>query len=312
MGELRKDYILDQWVLITEKRGKRPHEFKQAKPVIKEGICYFCPGNEDKTPPEIGRIGNDKWLVRWFENKFPAVDQAGHPGTKTDNRFYTYGDAYGHHTIIVETRDHNKQLCDLTVPEIVRVFDAYQNRIDELNQKYGVAYVNVFKNHGPMAGTSIVHSHSQVITTDIIPSRILAEALACSKFTSCPYCDIIQREKDSERRCYENNSFVAFAPYASRYNFEIWIFPKQHARHLHETNLHDLADILKKVLTKLHELNVSYNYALHYAPKDHDLHFHIEVYPEIAVWGGFERGSNMIINAVPPEKAAQFYRGEND
>jgi len=310
VGELRKDYILDQWVLINEKRGKRPHEFKQESATIKEGTCYFCPGNEKLTPPEIGRIGKDKWLVRWFENKFAAVNQKGHPGTRTDNKFYTFGDNFGHHEIIVETREHNKQLADLKVPESVKVLEAYQNRIDELNVKYGVSYVNVFKNHGPLAGTSIVHSHSQVIATDIVPQRILAEALAARKFVSCPYCEIVQKEKDSERRCFENKSYVAFTPYASRYNFEIWIFPKKHARHMHETDLNDLAEILKKVLGKLHDLNVSYNYALHYAPKDHDLHFHIEVYPEIAIWGGFERGSNLIINAVSPEKAAKFYRGE--
>ncbi len=179
-----------------------------------------------------------------------------------------------------------------------------------LKKKYGIPYVNVFKNHGPMAGTSIVHSHSQVIATSIIPPRVLAEALACRKFISCPYCEIVKTEKKSDRKCFENKTYVAFAPYASQYNFEVWIFPKKHARHLHETNLEDLAEILKKVLAKLHGLNVSYNYALHYAPKEHDLHFHIEVYPEIAIWGGFERGSNLIINSVSPEKAAAFYRGE--
>ena len=26
MGELRKDYVLDQWVIIAAKRGQRPHE----------------------------------------------------------------------------------------------------------------------------------------------------------------------------------------------------------------------------------------------------------------------------------------------
>ncbi|MEM4247186.1 MAG: galactose-1-phosphate uridylyltransferase, partial [Candidatus Woesearchaeota archaeon] len=67
---------------------------------------------------------------------------------------------------------------------------------------------------------------------------------------------------------------------------------------------------LQKVLKKVAELNVSYNMHVTYSPEGEDLHFHIEVIPEIAIWGGFERGSGAVINSVMPENAAAFYRGE--
>ena len=57
--ELRKDYLLDRWVIISEKRSERPRQFDSAKHEKQEGVCYFCPGNENLTPPEIARI-NDK------------------------------------------------------------------------------------------------------------------------------------------------------------------------------------------------------------------------------------------------------------
>jgi UDPglucose--hexose-1-phosphate uridylyltransferase len=40
------------------------------------------------------------------------------------------------------------------------------------------------------------------------------------------------------------------------------------------------------------------------------LHFHIEICPRINIYGGFELGTDIIINSVSPETAARFYRGE--
>lgn len=313
MGELRKDYILDRWVIYSAGRGARPKEFRQ-EPVhaVQEGPCFFCPGNEHLTPPEIGRISaKGRWRLRWFANKFPALEPQGPALPRTDNRFFTFASNYGHHEVIVETPDHQRQLAELSVHEIADVLGVYQNRIAELGKKPNIQYVNVIKNHGYHAGTSIVHTHSQVFATAFVPPAVQEKVMAVRKFLKCPYCDIVAAEKDSERRCFENNAWVAFCPYASRYNYEVWIFPKKHLRALGDVNnLDQLADILKRVLGRLAALGCSYNYYLTNAPGNEDLHFHIEVLPQIALWGGLERGSGAIINSVLPETAAAFYRGE--
>ncbi|MBI4450538.1 galactose-1-phosphate uridylyltransferase, partial [Candidatus Woesearchaeota archaeon] len=120
MGELRKDYILDRYVVISAGRGKRPREFKQPKPEIIEESCFFCPGHEQLTPPEIGRIaGKDGWQVRWFANKFAAFAPEGNALLRTDNRFFTFASNYGHHEVIVETPDHTRQLSELSMDEIL-------------------------------------------------------------------------------------------------------------------------------------------------------------------------------------------------
>ncbi len=311
MGELRKDYILDRWVLYSAGRGARPKEFKP-EPVhtVQEGPCFFCPGNERLTPPEIGRIGTKQWRVRWFANKFPALEPEGTAVPRTNNRFFTVANNYGFHEVIVETPLHAKQLADMNLREIADVLGVYQNRIAELGKKPNIRYVNVIKNHGYHAGTSIVHTHSQVFATAIVPPAVRDKIAAIRRFLRCPYCDIVAAEKAGERHCFENKDFVAFCPYASRYNYEVWIFPKRHIRTLAQANLDLLADILKRVLVRVSALNVSYNLFVTYAPSDEDLHFHIEVMPQIAIWGGLERGSRVVINSVMPEVAAKFYRGE--
>lgn len=318
VGELRKDYILDRWVIISQGRQLRPKQFSEQPIKKEEGVCVFCPGNESLATKELGRITkNGTWLMRWFDNKFPAlVEQDCGFEIKTDNRFYTFSKPCGDHEIVVETNEHSKQLWELDVGQICALFKVFKDRISQLSKKKYVSYVNVFKNHGPSGGTSLVHSHSQIMATSFVPSVVMEKVFASRKFVECPYCQIIESEKNSFRRCFENNSWIAFTPYASRFNYEIWVFPKKHARNLEELDYLDsfdsLADIMKKVLLKLKELNCSYNFCLHYSPAGHDLHFHIEILPRIAIWGGFELGTNAVINSVSPEDAAKFYRGETN
>ena len=70
MNELRKDYVLDRWVIIATGRGKRPHQFKSEKQDKAIDVCFFCPGNENMTPPEIDRVEEDgNWVIRVFKRQ---------------------------------------------------------------------------------------------------------------------------------------------------------------------------------------------------------------------------------------------------
>jgi UDPglucose--hexose-1-phosphate uridylyltransferase len=312
MGELRKDYILDRYAIIATERGRRPHQFEQKPADKKVDMCFFCPGNENTTPPEIGRTeANGKWKMRWFPNKFPAVQPKGNFVVRTDNTFFTFSDAFGYHEVIVETPDHEKELADLSVQDIKELLKVYALRINELGKKEGVKYVCLFKNSGKEAGTSIIHTHTQIITCNHVPKDVDDEIWATCQYPGCPYCSIIEIEKGSFRRCYENRTFVAFAPYASRFPFEIWVFPKRHVKtmdELRDDEYNDFADIMSRILKKLHKLNAPYNFFIHYAPEGKDLHLHLEVTPRLATWAGFELSSGVIINAMPPEQAAEYYR----
>jgi len=306
-GELRKDYILDRWVIISGNRANRPVEYAKPESSEHTSSCHFCPGNEDSTPTEIGRSPDTgKWKVRWFENKFPAMKPEGKYQVKTDNSFYTFSQPYGYAWILVETPD-KRQLAELTIDEITLILKTYVRIIQDLEKKENVAYVGICKNSGREAGASIIHSHSQIITLPFMPNALKDEMNAMRKYSSCPYCKIISTEKQSARRAYENEEWVAFCPYASRYNYELWFFPKEHVNRMEKTDIRKLADILKQALLKLHKIGASYNFSLHYF-KDSDMHFHIELQPRLARWGALEQSTDVIINTVPPEKAAEFYR----
>ena len=313
MGILRKDYILDRWVYYSTERKKRPFEFRKEEVIKESKICFFCPGSEHLTPKEIGRVEEKgTWKIRWFPNKFPAVELKGN-AKLAKNKFFAHSDAYGRHEVIAETSEHKKQLADLSVEHIMEILEVYALRMKTLSQLKGIKYVTIFKNHGVFGGTSLVHSHTQIMAISILPKEIMDEINAAKKHKKCPYCNIIKIESKTKREVFENKNFIAIAPFASRFNFEVWIFSKKHKKNITEfddNELKDLAVILKKILLKLKRLNASYNYYLHYAPQGFDLHFHIEVSPRFAKWGGFELSTGAIINSVMPEDAARFYRSK--
>jgi UDPglucose--hexose-1-phosphate uridylyltransferase len=313
MGILRKDYILDRWVYFATSRKKRPHEYKKDASIVRPKVCLFCPHNEKLTPPEIGRVEyKNSWKIRWFLNKFPAVDLSGNSKSRKRGNLIE-ADSYGIHEIIAETNHHRSQMSDLPVEHIRDILEVYKIRIKYLSEKKDIKYVQVFKNHGKDAGTSLVHSHSQVVGLNMVPQTVTDECLACSKSKRCPYCKIVKQESKSKRKIFETQNVIAFAPYASRFNYEAWVFLKRHKRTLEEltdSELYDLAKALKLILVKLKKINASYNFYLHYSPDKKDLHLHFEITPRIATWAGFEISTNFIINSVLPEDAAKFYRGK--
>jgi len=242
------------------------------------------------------------------------VDKKGNPKIDTHDRFFTFADAYGDHEVIVETPDHSKQMYDLDEAELTDLLKVYRGRIDELGNQPNIKYVSVFKNEGKKAGTSIIHSHSQLISLNTVPPRVRHKIEGAKKFPSCPYCDVVKIEAQGDRKVYEDDTFLTFTPYASRFNFEAWIFPKEHKKtfmDFSDDELAVLASHIKRILVKLKELNANFNMVIYYSPKGEDLHFHIEFLPRIATHAGFELETGVIINAVAPEVAAQFYKGEH-
>lgn len=315
MNELRKDYVLDRWVIFSSERARRPMDFVSTKVEYPVGLCYFCPRNEHTTPPEIGRLERDgKWYVRWFPNKFPAT--AENKGVLSTGLLRSEA-AFGRHEIIVETPVHDGEFEDLPAADIASVFDVCDSRISELRKIDGVRYVLVFKNRGRDAGASLAHTHFQVIALPKVPTVVEREADSSAEYLRkngrCLFCDIAAAESGSKREIYGDGDVIAFAPFASRFPFETWVMPKRHVKGWGELNSgekNSFADAVKKILLSLDRMinKPPYNFYLHVSPQNADLHFHLEMCPKLSIQAGFELGSDMFINVVLPESAALHYK----
>ena len=56
--------------------------------------------------------------------------------------------------------------------------------------------------------------------------------------------------------------------------------------------------------------DVAYNLVFHTAPHHYSgaYHWHIHLFPKLVTTAGFERGTGVMINIVPPEQAAEQLR----
>jgi UDPglucose--hexose-1-phosphate uridylyltransferase len=328
-NELRKDYLLDRWVVIACQRKKRPTDF--AKPTAQrkqQGLCAFCPGNERMTPqavllylPKNGGIQKTadrngerpcNWLVRVVPNLYPAFMPPSQEEEKYAESDFTVERATGHHEVLIESPQHDEHIGAARVSQVVHVVNAYIDRFRELSSKPYVKYVSIFRNHGLEAGASLSHTHTQIIATCSIPKTVEDELkVSEAKFKKdkrCIFCETIEKEKRSPRFIWENDDYLVFAPWASVHPFEFWLFPKEHQccfRDLSKSQVKSLAEAMRVSLGGLKSIlnDPPYNFGFHQICSE-PYHWHLEVYPRLSIWAGFEKSTGMFINVVAPEDAA--------
>jgi UDPglucose--hexose-1-phosphate uridylyltransferase len=337
MPELRKDPVIGRWVIIATERAKRPDQFSGAAQVVPEDKpCPFCEGRESATPPEIYAIRPNNSSVNkpgWELRVVPSISPFLKIEGELERRgmgLYDMMNGIGAHEIIIETNQHIANIGDLAEEQIAKVITCYIERMTDLEKDKRFKYVLLFKNYGWSAGGgSVRHSRSQLIATPVNPKRVKEELVGARNYYDyherCVFCDMIRQELEAkDRLIFELDGFIAIAPFAARFPFEVWILPKEHACDFRTMNMEtrlNLARVLKKVLLKLKKgLNdPAYNYVLHTAPFkrpkvgywksiDHDYHWHIEIMPRLTRVAGFEWGTGFYICPLPPENAAKFLR----
>ncbi len=331
MPELRKDPVVGRWVIISTERSRRPTSFEPAPVPKSPSFCPFCPGHEDKTPPEVyayrpngGAPNSPGWQVRVVPNKFPALQIEGTLDRRGEG-LYDKMNGVGAHEVVIECPQHDLMLHELPVEHLAQMLAAYRARVLDLHRDRRFRYVLIFKNQGAGAGATIEHGHTQMIATPIIPRLVQEELEGSRRYFElkerCVFCDIIQQEtaeNDGRRVVTMNERFVALEPFAPRFPFETWILPRRHDAAFQSvedaSEFHDFAAILKDMLWRLDRaLNrPPYNFVIHTAPvSDGDLeyyHWHLEILPKLSRVAGFEIGSGFHINPTPPEDAAQYLR----
>lgn len=329
MPEFRKDPVIGRWVIISSERGKRPTDYKgESAPRRNGGFCPFCPGHEDKTPPEVLSYRKDGsapntagWDLRVVPNKFPALQIEGGLNRQGEGIFDKMN-GIGAHEVIIETPVHDATLASLGEKDVENVLWSFHDRVLDLKKDRRFKYILLFKNHGEAAGASLEHSHSQLIALPILPKRVREEIDGCKTYFSfkerCIYCDIIKQETDAGVRVIaENWDFIAISPYAPRFAFEMWVLPKNHGASFESAQKHEyenLAKILKDLLVRMDRVLDSppYNLIVQTSPF-HELvadfyHWRIEIMPKLTKVAGFEWGTGFYINPTLPEEAATFMR----
>jgi UDPglucose--hexose-1-phosphate uridylyltransferase len=194
--------------------------------------------------------------------------------------------------------------------------------VRDLKQDRRFRYIIIFKNHGAAAGSSVDHSHSQLIALPIVPREVRDEVDGAKAHYEvkerCVFCDILRQDTSDGRRVIaETSDMIALAPYAPRFPFETWILPRRHQSHFEDTPRQEVASLARLLVDILRRMsrvlrNPPYNLLIHSAPLAEAAgdfyHWHVEVIPKLTKVAGFEWATGFYVNPTAPEEAAQVLR----
>jgi UDPglucose--hexose-1-phosphate uridylyltransferase len=331
LPQLRQDLITGRWVAVATERARRPDSFTQAvkEAVAARDVCPFCPGHEAMTPPEVlayrapgGKPNSEGWWVRVVPNLYAAFRLEPDGQEQREGRFWQR-DAIGACEVLISSPDHLAPTPLLPRRQVEEIIQSYVDRYRHHAKDPNLEHLLILYNHGRPAGASLEHPHSQLYAISLIPPAFTEELQGGQRFYreqgGCVFCRTLDDElRAGTRIVFENDAFVAFAPYAARTPFETWIMPRRHMGSFGDLDLlrekPAFAEALQLTLKALRAgLNdPPFNYFIHSAPLKGDVgeeyHWHLELIPKLSTAAGFELGTGMWINVVKPEDAAGFLR----
>jgi UDPglucose--hexose-1-phosphate uridylyltransferase len=257
----------------------------------------------------------------------------GHPPTEIpfssyeivvfDNLFATFEAPQGAAEVVVYTDDHEGSFSTLAAERAEALMWVWRQRYEELAARADIDYVLIFENRGVEVGTTLHHPHGQIYGFPFLPPVVALELAADARLGGCAACALLARElDDAERVVYENESVVAYVPFAARWPFETHVVLREHRSSLVECS----ADELKALASALQRLTrgfdrvfarpFPYVMVVHQAPTDGrgDGHLHVEFYPplrtaeKLKYLAGCEQGAGTFIMDVMPEASAMTLR----
>ena len=322
MGDMRKDYVSERFMIVSKNNGK----------VVESKKNPFAPGNESMTNPSVlSLVLKDGMLQRlqdeddtdsvknWTVRVVPAINPAVDIETEnsySDHPLYSEP-AYGYHYNVIASPNEKETLATISVEQWGYVLSVIQDRLRWLYTQKGVAYVAIYADSGKNSGSKVNHPHLHMMSFATIPPKIDEEANSSHRILNekgvYPMSQLVSSELGGPRQILQTEGFIALSPWAPSHPYEFWICPKKHATSfskISQKEINDLALILRATLGGLSKKikNASYSFAFHLSPEKKNskqIHWHIEIYPKIQPWSGLETGFGMFHNKLSPEKAAE-------
>jgi len=322
--------LLDEWVLVSPHRAKRPWQGQQekdgaeARPAY-DPTCYLCAGNT-----RTSGITNPKYEHQYvFDNDFAALLPQGEAGTYEEGGLLRAEAETGHCRVICFSPRHDLTLPEMPVAEIRRVVDVWTDEFRTLGADPNINYVQIFENKGFVMGCSNPHPHGQIWSERTVPDLPAREARAQKAYFDKNGRTLLSdylaiEEKTKTRFVVANDTWVVLVPFWAVWPFETLVLPRRAVQDLTQLNDQErdgLADILSQLTIKydnLFEISFPYSAGFHQRPTDgHDYpewHLHMHFLPPLlrsATVKKFMVGYELLANAqrdITPEQAAERLR----
>lgn len=312
-SQMRYDALLGEWVGIAGHRQTRTYH-----PPADQ--CPLCP----TTAGNLSEIPSPAYDVVVFENRFPSFAGTGDPVGAGP---FAVGPGLGRCEVICFSSDHRASFTSLGAARIRTVLQAWTDRTAALMEQPGVEQVFCFENRGVEIGVTLAHPHGQIYGYPFVTPKTAAMIRSVERHRADTgrnlFDDVVANEiAEGSRIVAENEHWVAFVPFASRWPVEVHLYPRTpHAR------LTDLSSAEQDAFVALH-LEVLQRMeglfddtlpaitAWHQAPRGHedDVRLHLELFSirrdigKIKFLAGSESAMGAFVSDVQPEQTAQRLR----
>ncbi len=317
--ELRKDPITGWWVATVVDRAFHRDRFaRPAEPVDDGGDCQNC-----RQPDGEGvRL---RVLKDYAFHTVGTEDEARELDRSVAQVAIAQARATGSWKTVVAPPGEHRPLHAVGQATIEALVSGAREALAEARTAGQTEYLQVVQNWGAQAGARTNHLCLDVYDLPQIPHRIAEELGGAARFViregECPWCRLVREEtRRPERLVWEDAWNVAFAPYASRSPFEVWIVPRRHDADFGAVSDRDVqatAEALRQVLARLAASldGPPYNLVLHTAPLREQVeatyHWHWEIHPRLREIAGLEVGTGLPVNPVSPEDAVEELLGRS-
>lgn len=273
--EFLQNKVNGKWVISAPRRAKRTNVSQAAL------LCPFCIGQEVKEEElyRVGLEGETDWKIRVITNKFPFAP---------------------FHEIIIHSPDHHKNWDELPFSQVELILRTYRERYnvhkkDRASLPAG-RQVYILHNSGSQAGASLSHPHSQLV---VIPQNV--------KMDISPLDPLIKTNFEKDVNIIETEHFLIFCPQTSEWPDEVWLAPRQNGggfgyiKDLEITDMGYALSRLIQIFTLRHGHEFPFNF---YIPPLKN--WYLRLIPRTKIIGGFELGTNIIVNTQDPVETFKF------
>ncbi len=328
MPELRIDPLSGHRTIVAGERSRRPGGAPTCAPpeAIDREKDPFAEGHEDRTPPELqavrpaGRPADSPgWTVRVVPNLYPALSaaqetSAGESAGAGAAELFASMPATGAHEVIVNGPQPVLSLAELPVEQVVAAVEVWRERMRAHARS---ACLQLIVNERREAGASLPHTHAQLYALDFVPAAVARERERAGAYTTRTMGqsllgDLVAEEvRRRERIVSIDEEAVLLAPYASRLPFQLMLAPRTPRARFEDDGplgaalLHDGLCRLARHLGSSPPLNLW----VRTAPRGAE-HFcwRIDVMPRLTHLAGLELSTDVNLNILAPEHAAELLR----
>jgi len=315
--ELRKDPITGWWVATVVDRSFNLERFaRQAEAVPDGGDCQNC-----RLPAGDGV--RTRMLKEYAFHTVGTESEARRPDRALAQVSIGEARASGSWRTVVAPPGEHRPLHAVGRETIEGLVECARQAVAGARGAGQTDYLQVVQNWGLQAGARSNHLCLDLYDLPQIPHRIAEEVGGAARFViregECPWCRLVRDEvRHDDRLVWADGGSVAFAPWASRSAFEVWIVPRRHVADFGAATRDDVAataEALRQVLARLGASldGPPYNLVLHTAPLreqvDATYHWHWEVHPRLREIAGLELGTGLPVNPVSPEDAVEELLG---